>query len=181
MMGSGHLAPLWITVYGLSADELSPTECPSGILILEVPGLCIGGGVDPRHKEIGYICFIRSDGPNDVEAERFGLYHDMCFLPFVRTLRELYNGESTGQVPDEQTVVSWFDGDRAQLAARTKEGRLDSDFEVDKVADVKQNNGRTGVEQGCDLSTMFMILSVSVMYLSKNMSCACALHLSYTS
>jgi hypothetical protein len=61
-------------------------------------------------------------------------------------------------VPDELTTVSWFDGDRAQIMARTKESVLDEDYNQHKIISVKQNSARSAKEQPCDLSPCFRIL-----------------------
>ena len=40
---SGMSAPPYVSVSGLTNDELSADACPNGILAAKVPGLCIGG------------------------------------------------------------------------------------------------------------------------------------------
>lgn len=57
MVAAGLQAPLFITITGLSNDELSPTMYPDGILVVEVEGLSIAGATNPGDRTIGYICF----------------------------------------------------------------------------------------------------------------------------
>ena len=39
----GLSAPLYVSVSGLTDEELSPELCPDGVLATKVPGLCRGG------------------------------------------------------------------------------------------------------------------------------------------
>jgi hypothetical protein len=63
-------------------------------------------------------------------------------------------------------AVSWQDGDHAQLAAVTAEDLLE-EYKQLRITMCKHNPGRTGVEQACDLTPIFMLLK----YLEKIMTC----------
>ena len=55
------------SMHGITADELPPSKCPSGILVMKIAGLCVGGGgVNPNVEDVGYVCFLRNDGNNTI-------------------------------------------------------------------------------------------------------------------
>ena len=60
----GEMAAIFITVSGLSSEELSPELCPDGILLREVEGLSVGAATDPTNKQVGYVCLVRSGTPH---------------------------------------------------------------------------------------------------------------------
>ena len=60
MCGVGIMAPLYVTVYGLNERELPAADFPSGVLVLEVPGLSYASNLDARATETGYVVFTRS-------------------------------------------------------------------------------------------------------------------------
>lgn len=49
--GAGQCAPIFIMATGLTASH------PHGMLVVKIPGLSIGGAVNPSNKNIGYLCF----------------------------------------------------------------------------------------------------------------------------
>lgn len=63
--GIGNHAPLFITVSGLSEEEM-PIE--GNLLIMKVPGLCVGGGVG-SNEDVGYVVFAKNT--RGTEVERF--------------------------------------------------------------------------------------------------------------
>ena len=59
MSAAGTIAPVFISVCGLNERELSPELCPDGVLLLEIPGLCVGGGdIQTGVNAPGFIVFI---------------------------------------------------------------------------------------------------------------------------
>ena len=72
---------------------------PTGVLLVEVPGLCKGADIDPRAKQVGYLCFIRStpkgaargegDSPEEIAAEMF---QTKAHIPLIAASRELFLG-----------------------------------------------------------------------------------------
>ena len=58
MNGLGQLDPIYIIRYGLIERELPSKYNPSGMLYLQIPGLCHVGNMDPRADLIGYVNFI---------------------------------------------------------------------------------------------------------------------------
>ena len=64
----GTLAPAYVSFLGLSERELPTATCPSGILVIPIEGLAVGG-VNPDFKSIGYIVLVRQ-GEN-MEYENF--------------------------------------------------------------------------------------------------------------
>jgi hypothetical protein len=69
--GTGLQAHIFVTVSGLTKEELPIETCPSGILHLEVKGLAIGGGgVQIGGQGKGHIVFIRNDSDKDKDKKR---------------------------------------------------------------------------------------------------------------
>ena len=54
----GRMAPAWFTLK-VTANELPRDMCPEGIIVIKVPGLCIGGSVDAFADQVGCICIAR--------------------------------------------------------------------------------------------------------------------------
>ena len=52
MTGTWSLVPPFITVTGLPEKELPVEIYPSGVMNIEIPGICVGAGHDLRHKTI---------------------------------------------------------------------------------------------------------------------------------
>ena len=73
--GAGMTAPLFITVSGLSEEEMPNDE----FLHVQVPGLAVGGeGVTVGNKTMGHIFFMRKGKGADEERVRY--YHCLCRL-----------------------------------------------------------------------------------------------------
>ena len=53
----GQVAPFFLTIGGLTEQELCPGLCPSGVLILPVTGLTMD--CDPVDGGVGHLCFVR--------------------------------------------------------------------------------------------------------------------------
>ena len=51
----GNTTPFYITVYGLSEEELPSSICPDGVLPVLLPGLCYGSSQDCSNSSIGYF------------------------------------------------------------------------------------------------------------------------------
>jgi hypothetical protein len=145
----GRCAPLFVTVCGLSESELPGDD---DLLVVKMPGLCIGGGGVGGSKEIGYIAFSRRT--QGCEQKRFEYYQKHVLMPWIDELRKEcgYDAESGLAVPDELTAVSWKDGDISQINAIAKDHQIYTD---NKVIANKQNAARTGVEQPADLCKVF--------------------------
>ena len=87
MCGTGIMTPLYITVYGLNVRELPVEDIPSGIFVLEVPGLSYENNLDARVLESGYVVFTRSSihnhGEQSVSAKSFQHYREKLLLPYI--------------------------------------------------------------------------------------------------
>jgi hypothetical protein len=75
MVAAGLQAPLFITITGLSNDELSPTMYPDGVLVVEVEGLSIAGATNPGDRTIGYIWKVNIES-QDERSEGLYLYYN---------------------------------------------------------------------------------------------------------
>ena len=56
----GLAVPLYVSVGGLTKEELSPELCPSGVLAIKVPGLCKGEN-NVNNTGIGMLIFLRGN------------------------------------------------------------------------------------------------------------------------
>jgi hypothetical protein len=119
---AGMMAPIYATVTGLKDSEMPIDLCPSGIVIIEVPGLSCGN-VDIRNQQSGYIVFLRQsghEGKGNTETENFRLYREKVLLPFIDASRVSNGHKSGAEVSDALTAVSWIDGALAQFLGPTK-------------------------------------------------------------
>jgi len=161
MCAGGFLAPLFLTVTGQSEQELPLATCPDGVLIMEVPGLCVGGTVDPRNCNVGYVALIRGK-PDDAmlkvespEKDVFRCYRKNVLLPWITEIRRTVHNLSEGApVPDELSAVSWLDGGMPQLAVVVREEMQDAD-KLLKICTCKHAAAATGTQQPCDLCAAF--------------------------
>lgn len=159
MSALGFMAPLYVNVYGLKEMELPASKFPSGILVLEIPGLCYGRGLDPRLCETGYVIFSRTlateHGENSVPTKRFKHYRSNVFHSFVSTIRSRLFGWKHGTpVPEDFYCVSWIDGGQSQLKAVANEENQVYEDKM-KIVTCKKSASSTTVEQACDVSPLF--------------------------
>ncbi len=143
--GGGTCAPLFITVSDWNDREMPPGK---DLLVLKVPGLCIGCSGVGSNAQHGYVVFMRRGG--GVDKMRFQFYQKHVLIPYINWLRKEYAGFdiSVGSnIPDELTAVSWCDGDLSQMYSVTNEHSMLND---QKVIANKQNAARTAVEQAAD-------------------------------
>ena len=53
--GTGTMAPVFVTVSGLTDAELTKEICPSGVLCFKIPGLAPGGSTDVHNTKFGHL------------------------------------------------------------------------------------------------------------------------------
>ena len=73
----GASSPLYITVTGLTDEEMPIEE---DMLVVEVPGLCVGGGVG-SNDQVGYVVFTKKNSGAD--QTRFEHYHKNVLKPMI--------------------------------------------------------------------------------------------------
>ena len=150
--GAGMTAPLFITVSGLTEEEMPDDE----FLHVQVPGLAIGGaGVTIGSTEIGHIFFMRKT--KGADEERVKIYQDEVLKPWIERVRKDLDSDFSydTEVPTKMKAVSWMDGDLAQVATVIDDV---AEFAKLGVTVCKQNAGRTGVEQPADLCPVFKLI-----------------------
>ena len=54
---AGFIYPICILISGLSETEIPGED----FVVVHVEGLRINGRIDPRNKEVGYVCFMKWD------------------------------------------------------------------------------------------------------------------------
>jgi len=159
---SGLAAPPYISVSGLTDEEMSVEKCPDGVIATPVKGLCKGGD-DIFNEGMGWLVFLRADKkgvkdrPLSVANKKFMHYNDNVLLPFIRAIREKLGWRPGQPVPDWLKAVSWSDGDIGQLQTLLMEAREALD-EAEKIVRNKHSAAATGTQQPCDLSPVFRLL-----------------------
>ena len=89
----GKQAEMYVTVYGLSEEELPYATCPTGHLSIELPGFCYGGSQDCSQDTVGHLIFLRSTKESDeISTDQLNheYYRNKVFLPFVEKTRQHY-------------------------------------------------------------------------------------------
>lgn len=67
---NGASAPVFVSVCGSNERELSIVDCSSGVLILDVAGLCVGGaGVNVGSSNEGCMIFACNDQDRQTEVQ----------------------------------------------------------------------------------------------------------------
>ena len=74
---AGTVAPVFITVQGLTERELPHHHC----LCMNIQGLCVGGGgVTLGKQQTGVLMFMRGDKGMDIE--RYKAYRDKIYRDY---------------------------------------------------------------------------------------------------
>ena len=174
----GLAAPIFVIIYGLTADEMPCNE----IVTVPIPGLTVGADRNVYCDKEGYVTFVRGnyeckDGEEqeqeDVELEGdldddnqtyskesqvARLYRTLVYHPFIRTIRMTqYGWSGEGEVLDDLTTVGWMDGAHGQLKLITDEENLEKEKKL-KITSGKHSAARTGREQSADLSPNFKLM-----------------------
>jgi hypothetical protein len=101
---AGLAAAAWITIDGLTEEELPVETCPSGVFVLKVAGL----GIDPLSETNGFVVFTRpqrgatiGDGDDEIPAESsltqvFKQYKRLVKDPFLEKSRQIFHGHTPG-------------------------------------------------------------------------------------
>ncbi len=164
---AGMCAPLFVTVSGLSEEEMPNKP----FLHMKVPGLCIGGGgVTLGNKEEGHVFFMRKE--EGADKKRCELYLKEVLIPFVNGVRKEvddFDAEAGTSAPATQTAVSWCDGDICQIASIIANVDLLAEH---LITALKQNPARSAAEQGADLCKVFNNLKANILHYSGDKSSA---------
>ena len=182
MSAGGMIAPIYATVTGLTTHELPEAACPSGVLVIQIPGMCVGGAVDPMAtfgEGVGFVVFMRGreEGANSDSPQliNFTHYRRKVLHPFIDCIREKIHGHVVGtEVPAWLSCVSWSDGDINQLAAIKAIEMVLLDRKK-KITSAKHSPQASGTEQPCDNSPTFRTLRALTPYLTASGSIQLAL------
>ena len=103
-------------------DELQKDE----FLVVPVEGLSINGHIDPRNKELGYMCLI---GSNVAQKHFFAWFNEHITYPTIQSIRKKYNPMSTSnpeedEIPIDQEVCMWEDSDIPYLQQMASPERI---------------------------------------------------------
>ena len=92
--------PLVIVLSGLSKDELPNDD----FLVVPIEGLNVNGHIDPRNKELGYMCCLGSNLPQKHFFDWF--YENITYLTIL-DIRRCYNPfrEESNEVVEEEGIV----------------------------------------------------------------------------
>ena len=148
--GSGVMAPIFVTVLGLTRREMPNHHC----IAMDIEGLCVGGaGVNVGSKLSGRLMFMRGDIRQD--KHRYKEYRDHVLFPFIKKVREeVYNWDSRTLIPDDLKAVSWCDGDLAQIDNIVSNESIDI-YKENKAVANDQNSARLSTEQADGLARTF--------------------------
>ena len=166
--GLGATGPIYLTVNNLNNRELPESTCPSGLLVIKVPGLCLGSQKDIRYNQVGYLVFIRNTkdpiSKKSAETKNFEYYNNEVLLPFVCNCLIKYFGfnPETDQLTKDLTAVTSSDGCNAQLNAVTTEENLKKE-EALKIRRNKVGAASTGTQQACDLAEVFSLINNAIL------------------
>ena len=151
---AGISAPIFVSIVGLTEREMPSSQCVS----IKIKGLCIGGdGINIGTQQQGTILFMRND-VDKCDIQRYQIYRDEIFLPFVKRSREEFSEWRDGMpIPEHLTAVSWCDGDLAQISNITCKESIEL-YKANKIIANKQNAARSGTEQAADLTKAFKIM-----------------------
>eukprot|EP00957_Ditylum_brightwellii_P058801 4457769-Ditylum_brightwellii.AAC.1 len=120
------MAPIFVSICGLTEDKLPYQDCKSGVLHMQVEILCINGG----------------NGTDNI------------FVPFVEHQRYMNDGwVEDDPIEDHMKVISWFDGDMAQFDTVINDS-IDL-YKKTKVVANKQSAAKSATEQAVDLAKVF--------------------------
>jgi hypothetical protein len=113
--GAGASAPVFVSVNGLTEHELPKEAVPSGLLALKINGLCVGGtGINLGEMPAGWLVFIRND--NDGKAKGILIISREHLPAFLNNIQKEYDSWV-----EKSTIISWQDGDFAQVATLTED------------------------------------------------------------
>jgi hypothetical protein len=156
---SGQMAPVYISVSGLTEEELCPKKCPDGFLAKPVPGLCKGGNDVHSNGGFGWVVFQRAGTKNVDEkfstaSQLFDHYNKYVLLPFIEEARKKLGWVPGLSIPEWMKVVVWCDGEIPALKAMLFPENEKRDEELNIVRN-KHPAAGTGVFQACDLCSFF--------------------------
>ena len=155
---AGFIYPICIIVSGLSKEELPKDD----FTVVPIEGLSINGHIDPRNKEVGYMCLI---GSNVSQKHFFQWYNEHITYPTIKCIRKKYNPMSQGyaeegQVPIDQEVCMWGDSDIPYLQQMTSPERIQLSI-ARGIYFAKIGAKITETSQPLDLGPFFKILKQS--------------------
>jgi hypothetical protein len=150
---SGLSADIFISLSGLTEAELPKATCPSGVLILAIKGLIIGGGgVTVGDKWTSFVGFFPKE--RYIDQTRYRVIGERVVLPFIGRLRanfDDWDGDFDALAPTMK-VVSWQDGDFAQIANIVDDPATYAKHDV--IAN-RHNPARTMSEQSAGAGRVF--------------------------
>ena len=83
----GLIAVPFISLTDISREELTLYQCPLGVYIIRIIGLCAGLSVHPRHDAPGYITYVRCEKSRSTQASsekcNFEWYKTNALLPCI--------------------------------------------------------------------------------------------------
>ena len=179
---SAFLAPVVMRI------KVKPQEWQAAngdsLVIVQVPGLCRGGGTEVNNISVGYIVFVKNDGDKETEAVDqafFRWYHSTIALPFIESTRQHvfrdYAWKPGADVPAGMEAVLLYDGGGPQRIALSEEEYLQMAAKSG-VDGAKSNPNATSVEQWADVQPGFKILQnrmkkITVTHVSEGNSNKC--------
>ena len=147
-----------ILISNLSKDELPSND----FKVLPIKGLCINGNIDPRCKEIGYVCLM---GSNIKQSHFFDWFYENITCPILKNIKQQHNPMSISlgedeEVPVDQRFTLWGDSDIPYLQQMTSPERIDRSMKRDWYF-AKIGANITETSQALDVGTGFKVMKLS--------------------
>ena len=174
--GAGQVAAVYVTVRGLSQKEIPIREddeaSKAGIIVKEIPGLCLSHVFDSNAQIKGYVVFMRGDAKDtdSISTKNFKYYHEHVFTNFVDSARkcaqekyrhseeiDLDNFDESEVIPEFLTSVGWLDGATDQLAAVCNP-YISKQCLKKLLMKCKQTAARKGTEQSSDIADSYKVM-----------------------
>jgi hypothetical protein len=159
IVASGHVLP-FVLIFSSWDEKVMPTlpNDDKPMIVLEIPGFCMGSQLIPGRLEPGYVVLLRK-GTSMKGFHRW--YQDQILYKTYITLRNEYCPTGSAElIPQDEMALTWFDSDMTN----TKETSSDEA--------VMKNQGRgmqflkfgaktTGMWQPCDVGEGFKTMKAA--------------------
>ena len=126
LMSAGcQLGNAFMLVTGASTDEVDLTVHPSGVVLVEVPGMSLGVGNAASSSNSGFICIVVGSNPTTQEdgltpiARAHLVFLERVVRPFIESVRKQLGWREGAPIPQSLRAVLLNDGAFDQVPPTT--------------------------------------------------------------